>query len=119
MNQNYVVLWIARIWGTLVLAFVLLFLVPGIFGADAGSGLRDAREVMTFVFFPVLTVVGLGLAYRWAGLGGLVATAGMIGLFALRPDLMAPSWFTFFIAPPGVLYLTYWALTRTPKPQHG
>lgn len=113
MDRNSFVLWIARIWGTLILAFLLGFLVPGIFGAEAGEGLRDAREIVTFILFPMCTVVGLGVAYRWAGLGGLIATAGTIGLFVLRPDLVLSPWFTFAIAPPGVLYLAYWAMTKT------
>ena len=116
MDLESVVHWIARIWGTLILAFVLVFMIPGFFGADAGEGLRDTREVVTFILFPVCTVVGLGLAYRWAGLGGLVATAGTIGLFVLRPDLIASPWFTVAIAPPGILYLAFWALTRKLAP---
>ena len=56
VDQNSLILWIARVWGTLILAFVLVFMVSGIFGTDAGEGLRDAREVMTFILFPGCTV---------------------------------------------------------------
>ena len=118
MDRNTLVLWTARAWGTAILGMVLLFLIPGIFGAEAGEGFRDAREVLSFVLFPVCTVVGLSLAYKWAGLGGLVATVGMVGLFGLRPDLIGSPWFTAAIAPPGILYLVYWAMRRTAHRNH-
>ena len=113
MDNKKIVLWIARIWGTLVLAFVLVFVVMGAFGEESSGELLDARELVTFMFFPVCTIVGLGLAYKWIGLGGLVATIGTCGLFALRPDLISSLTFAGAIAPPGILYLVYWGMTRS------
>lgn len=80
MDRNRVVLWVARIWAAFILAFVLLFMIPGTIGEDSGDGLRDAREVLTFISFPVCTIVGLA---------------------------------------PGLLYLAYWLMARTPEPEHG
>jgi hypothetical protein len=82
------VLWIARISGTLVLA-VLLLLLLGHFFKEPSLG--------TPYILPLVIVIGLGLALKWEGLGGLIATLGnIIG----------------FVAVPGLLYLVYWVLAR-------
>jgi len=41
---------------------VMFFLIASILGEEWGEGLRDSREALTFFFFPVCTVVGLGIA---------------------------------------------------------
>ena len=115
-------LWAARVWGTLILAFVSFFLVASLFG-EWGQGLRDFRELLVFLTFPCSTVIGLGVALRREGLGGLITTSGMLVAFAVRPDLVAQPFFSVGVLGPGVLYLVYWALTksgRNPKRQaHG
>lgn len=116
MNRTNTLRWLARIWGTLILAFVLFFLLAHIFGEESSeelrNALRNAREVITFLLFPIGTVVGLGIALRWEGLGGLIATISVIGLFILRPDLISAPWLILGIAPPGILYILYWFLSR-------
>lgn len=104
--------WIARIWGTLILAFVLFFLIADIIGGtESGGGLRK-DEILSFIFFPVSTLLGLAIALKWEGLGGLVATLGIIGLFIIRFDLISDVVFIAGIAPPGILYLVYWFLSK-------
>lgn len=101
----------ARITGSLILAFVLFFVLAHIFGEEeSGSGFKNTSEAITFIFFPVSTVLGLGLALKWEGLGGLIVILGMIGLFIIRPDLLGP----LFLIPliPGGLYSSYWLLSR-------
>jgi len=105
--------WIARIWGTLILAFVLFFVVALIVGGDEfGDGLFNTREVITFIFFPVSTVIGLSIALKREGLGGLITTLGMIGLLIMRFDLLSNLYFIVGIAPPGILYMVYWYVTK-------
>jgi hypothetical protein len=104
--------WIARIWGTLILAFVLFFLITDLIGGtESGGGLRK-DEILSFIFFPVSTLLGLAIALKWEGLGGLVATLGIIGLFVIRFDLISDVVFIAGIAPPGILYLLYWFLSK-------
>ena len=108
-----VIRWIARIWGTLILAFVLFFVVALIVGGDeSGDGLFNTREVITFIFFPVSTVIGLSIALKREGLGGLITTLGMIGLLIMRLDLLSNPYFIVGIAPPGILYIVYWYVTK-------
>jgi len=104
-------LWAARVWGTLILAFVLFFLVASMFG-EWGEGLRDPRELLIFLAFPCSTVVGLSVALWREGPGGLITTAGMLIAFTVRPDLVAQPFFSIGVLGPGILYLLYWALAR-------
>ena len=108
-----IIRWIARIWGTLVLSFALFFVLAPIFGGEeSGEVLRNTSEVITFIFFPVSSVIGLSLALKWEGLGGLITTAGIIGLFITRFDLISELYFIAGIAPPGIMYLPYWFLSK-------
>lgn len=108
-----IILWIARLWGTLISAFVLFFVIALIFGdPESGEGLVNTSDVVIFIFFPVSTIVGLALALKWEGLGGLITTIGLIGLFILRTDLISSPFFIFGIIPPGILYMVYWYLTK-------
>jgi hypothetical protein len=109
---NLVVLWSARILGSLILAFVLFFLLAHIFGEEeAGNGFQNTQEVITFLFFPFSLVIGLSLAFKWEGLGGIITLVGMIGLFVLRPDLLRNFYMLIFIIP-GILYTLYWLMNR-------
>ena len=104
--------WIARIWGTLILAFVLFFLIADIIGgSESGGGLKK-DEILSFIFFPISTLLGLAIALKWEGLGGLIATLGIAGLFMVRFDLISDFVFIAGIAPPGILYLVYWFLSK-------
>ncbi|MCJ7773898.1 MAG: hypothetical protein MUP22_12295, partial [Desulfobacterales bacterium] len=55
------------------------------------------------------------IALKWEGLGGLITTVGIIGFFILRFDLISDPFFICGIAPPGVLYLVYWYLSKGQK----
>ncbi|MCK5103502.1 MAG: hypothetical protein KAQ79_02560 [Cyclobacteriaceae bacterium] len=109
---------IARIWGSLILLF-LLFFVGGhvfvaLFGPEGSSdgGFNSTGEMLTFYFFfPVGTMIGLAIAWKWEGLGGLITVGAIIGLFIMRPDLILHP---FFIGMGiiGLLFIVYWVLTR-------
>ena len=114
-NQNKFtssILWIARITGSLILAFVLLFILAYLFGEDeSGNGFQNTKEVISFIFFPISTIVGLSLAFKWEGFGGLITLIGMLGLFILRPHLLKSLYMAIPVIP-GALYTTYWFLTK-------
>lgn len=115
MNTR-IVLWAARITGTLLLLF-LLFMLVGHLTGDAngpeGMRFRDTREFIGFLLFPVCTIIGLALAYRWPTTGALIAVGSMVALFALRPDLLQPRFLAMLV--PGLLYLVYGHLCRGAK----
>ncbi len=117
-NHRYIVrttLWLARIWGSLILAFVLYFVIIHLI-EDQGSGLAgltETRELISFIFFPILTLVGLAMAYRWEGIGGLVTTTAL--LFTMIFSGLLDLKFILLIFPPGLLYIAYWFLSRKEK----
>lgn len=112
---------VARMWGSLFLAFLLFMvgahLIGALFGpaGDSGIGFESVSEMLQFFFFfPVGTMVGLALAWKWEGLGGLITVIGFIGLFIMRPDLISnPYMVGMGIC--GLLFLVYWALTKGPQ----
>jgi phosphotransferase system glucose/maltose/N-acetylglucosamine-specific IIC component len=109
--MRYVLL-TARILGSAIVLFVGFFLVAHLFGGeDQANGFADNAEIVMFIMFPVLTLVGLIIAYKWPGIGGGIATLSMAVLFFMRPDL--PDSFMFIIIPlPGLLYLIYGIFAR-------
>ena len=118
-NKGWTILrWAARITGTLILAFILFMLLAGIFGEDqSGSGFNSTRDIITFICFPISSVVGLALALKWEGLGGFITIIGMIVLIIIRPELLA-AFLVLTPIIPGFLYAIYWAYTKDLNP-HG
>ena len=50
---------------------------------------KSVKDGIAFTFFPIGTIIGLGLAWKWELLGGLVAVISMVGLVIVRPDLLS------------------------------
>lgn len=110
-----IIRWIARIFGSLILAFFLFFIFAHIFGDDeSGNGFQNSKEVISFLFIPISILIGLTLAFKWEGLGGIITIAGMIGFFIVRPDLLN-NLFMAIPGIPGILYLVYWLMTKGKK----
>ena len=103
---------IARITGSLVLLFLLYFLIGHLLSdQDNLKGFGSTEEVLTFICFPVLTILGLIIAYRYEGTGALVVLLGFVGLLLLGSDvLLSPLMAIMFI--PGFLYAVSWILSR-------
>jgi len=106
--------WVARIWGTLIWAFVTFFLLASIFGeSEAIPGWwRDPEELLTFLMFPTSTVIGLALAWKWEGLGGLITTLGMVIVLSIDPARWGELFFSIGVLGPGLLFLLCWGISR-------
>jgi hypothetical protein len=106
--------WIARIWSILSLAFLLLFFGASIIGS-IGKDTFVFKDVFQFVFFPIGLTIGLILAWKREGLGGIIAIGSIVGFhlqmlvkhgnpdFVLLIDLLAA---------PGILFILYWILSK-------
>ncbi len=108
-----IIKWTARISGSLLIVFVLFFLFGSIFGTEesAGEGLISAKDISAFICFPLATIIGLAMAWKWEGLGGFISTIGFIILFIIRTDL-ASSPEMIVLPVPGLLFLVYWIMTK-------
>jgi hypothetical protein len=108
-----IILIVAYIWGSAILAFVLFFLIAEFFGGEGSDWTSiSTKDKITFIFFPLGTIIGLAIALRWKGLGGLVTTCSLVALFAIRVDLISNPTFPMLIFPPGLLYLIYWFISK-------
>ena len=111
-----ILLIISRIWGSLSLLFLLFMVGAHLIGAISGSGadgngFQSTTEVLSFICFPVSVMIGLGLAWKWEGLGGIITVVGIICFHITRPDLIFDPMIDG-IAFPGFLFLLYWFLVR-------
>jgi hypothetical protein len=128
--------WIARVWGTLIVAFTLLVLI-GYASNWVTTGRADPYAVDDYPpienlppLLGLLSVVGLGVAWRWEGVGGAIAVAfNLAGLPVLLVHwpiargfpryLVAPYGTWMAIAIPGMLYLIcWWRSKKKGVPQH-
>ncbi len=106
-----IISWIARIWGTLSLVFMLFFVGAHLISSITGKGEALGHPSISFVFFPVSIIIGLIVAFKWEGLGGLITIAGIIGFHLLRPDLFLSPMIDG-LAAPGIFYIFYWVLSK-------
>jgi len=112
-----IVRWIARIWSVLLCAIALLVIIVPDPYAVKPVPLTDWVELGLYG----VALVGLLIAWRWEGLGGAIAVAGVVGhgmafrIFRgywglrLRPS-SALLGLVFLL--PAVLFLVCWALSR-------
>lgn len=99
------ILWSARILGTLVIIF-LLFMTIGELFTDSNTTAISNSDVIALLLFPGSTIIGLLLAFKWKGIGGLITVGGMIFLHIIRPDLASSALISAF-AFPGLLYIIF------------
>ena len=121
--------WIARIW-SVVLIVITLIIVGGYASSWLTTGTADPHAVEDYPFIEnippllmVLSVVGLGLAWRWEGIGGVIAvlctraTPHMLLIhWPIAEDfprfLVAPYGTWLVVLVPGVLFLICWRRSR-------
>ena len=85
-NRTVTILrWIARILGVLYIAFFLLMFIGEELSSNQESNPIAARELMGLVF-DFVYFVGLIVAWKWEGLGGLIAAIGLVAFAITIPD---------------------------------
>lgn len=98
---------LARTGSLLCLGFLLFMLGGHLFGSGESMEMRNPGELLAFLLFPLSTILGLTIAWKWEGIGGMITITSIAGLFILRPDLLS-SLLIFLLALPGILFLIYW-----------
>lgn len=113
-NKNYRwLLWLARIWNALALAFLLFMLIAHLVG-DEEMNFNSQKEWLMFLFFPIGLILGLALCWWKSWLGGLVAIGSLLAFRVIGQEID----FNFWIdgaAAPGFLFLLHWALEKKRK----
>ena len=116
--------WIARIWSVPIIIFALIFLVTTAWNL-ATTGVADPHAVDDYPWtealppiFLLLSILGLGIAWRWERLGSIIAVlfqlAVLVTLLIQRPITQdfsragIPYLLWLIVAIPGVLFLVCW-----------
>lgn len=117
--------WIARIWGAVIVALAL-FVVIGYAWNRVTTGEADPYAADDYPpienlppLFGLLSVIGLGMAWRWEGLGGAIAVIFNLAMLTVLlihwpithnfpRYLVAPYGVWMAIAIPGMLFLICW-----------
>lgn len=114
--------WSARILGSLVLGFMILFIAGEILMPHAESGPTPA-EMLGFVFFPAGVLFGLALSYKYELTGGLISILSyLVFNFYLRwlRDVPIGRMFELFpllIVSPALLYIILGLALKFSKPK--
>lgn len=103
MKSSSLLLWTARIWGTLAAVFLLFMIAGHLFGSEPQQ-LNNPAEGFALVFFPTGLLIGLLLAYKSPRWGGWIATLSMAVTYSLMPEVLT-NWYFAALTVPGVLYL--------------
>ena len=119
--------WIARIWGTVIIGITLLVLI-GYAWNWVTTGKADPHAVEDYPpienlppLFIGLSVLGLGIAWSWEGLGGAITIVFQLAMLPLLlinwpitqdSRFVAPYLILMTIATPGTLFLVCWWRSR-------
>jgi len=114
-NRKVVIIrWIARIWSIASIAFLLFMVIGHLFGSEQ-SNPPTFGEMVGLFFFPLGVFIGLIIAWKWEGLGGMIAIGSIIcfhvtmlitgGSLDINP-------FIDGVAASGLLFLVCWLLSR-------
>jgi hypothetical protein len=107
--------WTARIAGTLMALFFSAFFVGEGFPNIFRLPLRESLSVLALS----AVVAGLLLAWKWEGVGGAVAVAGMVGFMALIGFRGVASGLFLVPAAIGLLHVVCWWRLRAGAPGAG
>ena len=119
--------WIGRIWSIVIIGIALLFLI-GYAWNWVTTGKADPYAVEDYPpienlppLLMLLSVLGLGIAWRWEGLGGAITVVFQLAMLPLLlihwpitqdSRFVAPYLILMTIATPGILFLVCWWRSR-------
>ena len=115
---NLSIKWIARVLSILCIGFILLMFI--------GSGLQEGfnpsqftfRDVIGLFFFPFGICVGMVIAWRWEGLGGIITIGSLLFFYAslrIMNGRFPRGPYFIILSSPGILFLLSWIITVVRK----
>ena len=114
--------WTARIWGTLIVAYVLLIVIGLAYNLiTLGEADPHAEENIPLIeysgpIFVFISTIGLALALKWEGIGGSIAVVSQLFFLlfliiqepvSLEFSFIGPLIISMFIIIPGLFYIGY------------
>ena len=114
--------WIARIWSIVIIVFTLIMLIGyAVNWVKTGTAdpyaMKDYPAIENLIPLTlILSVLGLGLAWRWEGLGGVINIGFYLANLAVHFWMISPRPYPYPIAiallTPGILFLVCWWKSR-------
>jgi hypothetical protein len=114
--------WIARIWSIVIILFTLIMLIGyAVNWVQTGTAdpyaIEDYPPIENLIPLTlVLSVLGLGIAWRWEGLGGAINIGFFLANLAIGLWIISPRPYPYIIAialpTPGILFLVCWWISR-------
>ena len=112
-NRTVAILrWIARITGLVFAVFWLLMFIGETLSSTEGANpiaIRDLIGLIAVFFY----LIGLIIAWKWEGLGGIAAIVFVVVFALAMPDAPIPIY--VIISMPGILFIACWLMSRSPK----
>lgn len=120
--------WIARIWGAVLIGITLIILAgygmnwvrTGTPDPHAAADYPPSENLIPLTL--VLSVLGVGIAWRWEGLGGAINVAFYLANLAVHHWILSPRPYPYVLAiiitPPGILFLACWWRSRKSRIIH-
>lgn len=114
--------WIARIWSIIIILFTLIMLIGYAVnwvqnGTADPHNMEDYPPIENLIPLTlILSVLGLGIAWRWEGLGGAINIGFYLTNLAVRFWMISSRPYPYPIAiallTPGILFLVCWWISR-------
>ncbi len=99
--------WIARIWGILSIAFILVMFIGNIF-LETDPYQFQSEELLAFAFFPVGVLAGVLLGFWQEMRGGIIALGSLIIFYIVElissGTIAKGPWF-LLVAAPGLFFI--------------
>ncbi|MDT3739111.1 MAG: hypothetical protein RO257_06360 [Candidatus Kapabacteria bacterium] len=111
-----VIQWIARSFSILAIFVILIFVV----GEGFNPFKFTSEELLLSIFFPVFTLIGLIVAWKYELIGGLISVAGLV-LFYIFHQIISQDfpegWAFLVFTAPAFLFILYAALHKNLRTQ--
>ncbi len=113
---------IARIWSIVIIVFTLIILIGyAVNWVKTGTvdphAMKDYPAIENLIPLTlILSVLGLGIAWRWEGLGGAINIGFYLANLVVHFWMISPRPYPYPIAivllTPGILFLVCWWISR-------
>jgi hypothetical protein len=110
-TKSYIELrWVLRgLSGIIILFSLLMFIGETWFGENPGEPMSSNAILQLSV--AGIGLIGLGLAWKWELIGGIIASTAFVALAIINPSVLETS--LLFIWPlTAVLFIVLWAISR-------
>jgi len=102
--------WVLRVLSGLIIVFFLfMFIGEAFFSENPGKPIstNDILQLSTMG----LGLIGLGLAWKWVLIGGIIALAAFVALVFINTSVIHPS--LLYIVPiTAILFILLWTISR-------